>query len=264
MTDVTAELVVALEVQELLTMLDDYFDRYIGATSEADMSLEELLISRSRTILAALARAKEAVGEGQTDQLVDRFAEALKEKLRAAEAKYGYSDAWTRDDWAGNLRRDLLCHVWKGDPRDVAAYCAFAWHHGWSVAPEEQDDPIKDAYDRGWIAALARAKDGEWRHPSDVPQVKAGQPDWRIVAVRRAHNGQLYRFPALYLDKVSLWFEDDNEERSVTGWFSPVSGEDGETYHELLGEGDVLEAWRDLPSAPSDAILAALQEPGHG
>ena len=58
MTDVTAELVVALEVQELLTMLDDYFDRYIGATSEADMSLEELLISRSRTILAALARAK--------------------------------------------------------------------------------------------------------------------------------------------------------------------------------------------------------------
>ena len=113
-------------------------------------------------------------------------------------------------------------------------------------------------------AALARAKGGEWRHPSDVPQVKAGQPDWRIVAVRRAHNGQIYRFPALYLDKVSLWFEDDNEERSVTGWFSPVSGEDGETYHELLGEGDVLEAWRDLPSAPSDAILAALQEPGHG
>ncbi|HEH6364040.1 TPA: hypothetical protein SHS77_005889, partial [Raoultella planticola] len=25
----------------------------------------------------------------------------------------------------------------KGDPRDVAAYCAFMWWHGWSTKPAE-------------------------------------------------------------------------------------------------------------------------------
>lgn len=66
-----------------------------------------------------------------TADLVDRFAKAMKEKLEKAEAKYGYSDGWLADDWHDDLVRDLAAHVQKGDPRDVAAYCAFAWHHGW-------------------------------------------------------------------------------------------------------------------------------------
>jgi len=70
-----------------------------------------------------------------TDDLVDRFAVALKEKLAAAEQKYGYDDTWREDDWRDDLVEKLQEHVLKGDPRDVAAYCAFAWHHGWSVAP---------------------------------------------------------------------------------------------------------------------------------
>lgn len=28
-------------------------------------------------------------------------------------------------------------HIAKGDPRDVAAYCAFMWWHGWSTKPAE-------------------------------------------------------------------------------------------------------------------------------
>lgn len=72
-----------------------------------------------------------------TDDLVDRFAVALKEKLRAAEKKYGYSDEWKHDDWRADLIACLQGHVEKGDPRDVAAYCAFAWHHGWSITPPD-------------------------------------------------------------------------------------------------------------------------------
>ncbi len=68
-------------------------------------------------------------------ELVTRFSAALLEKLRAAEAKYGYSDNWKRGGWRDELAADLLEHVGKGDPRDVAAYCAFAWHHGWSIDP---------------------------------------------------------------------------------------------------------------------------------
>jgi hypothetical protein len=75
-----------------------------------------------------------------TADLIDRFAKALKEKLERAEAKYGYSDGWLADDWHPDLVRDLAAHVQKGDPLDVAAYCAFAWHHGWPTA-DYRDDP---------------------------------------------------------------------------------------------------------------------------
>lgn len=86
------------------------------------------LASRAQSLAASLT-------PGTTDDLVDRFAAALKDKLRAAEAKYGYNDGWLRDDWQSDLIANLSEHVRKGDPRDVAAYCAFAWHHGWSVSP---------------------------------------------------------------------------------------------------------------------------------
>ncbi|MGL4650428.1 MAG: hypothetical protein ACRC1H_13555, partial [Caldilineaceae bacterium] len=63
-------------------------------------------------------------------ELVQRFAVALAEKLAAAEKKYGYSDKWAESDWMDECRAKLVEHVAKGDPRDVAAYCAFLWHHG--------------------------------------------------------------------------------------------------------------------------------------
>jgi hypothetical protein len=66
-----------------------------------------------------------------TQSLVIRFAEALAKKLADAEKKYGYSNGWLNDDWELECRKHLLEHISKGDPRDVAAYCAFMWHHGW-------------------------------------------------------------------------------------------------------------------------------------
>ena len=73
-----------------------------------------------------------------TAKLVCDFAEAVAEKLRRAEVKYGYLDAWKLDHWRDGCAAELLRHVHKGDPRDVAAYCAFAWFHGWSVTPAAQ------------------------------------------------------------------------------------------------------------------------------
>jgi hypothetical protein len=75
-----------------------------------------------------------------TANLVVRFAQALGEKLAGAERKYGYADSWLDDHWRGDLVAKLAEHVQKGDPRDVAAYCAFAWHHGWSIAPDHLGD----------------------------------------------------------------------------------------------------------------------------
>jgi len=72
-----------------------------------------------------------------TADLVRRFSVALAEKLAAAEQKYGYSDNWARPDWMDECRQHLLDHIAKGDARDVAAYCAFLWHHGERTAPAQ-------------------------------------------------------------------------------------------------------------------------------
>ncbi|HGO6126546.1 hypothetical protein QZM82_31840 [Burkholderia cepacia] len=69
----------------------------------------------------------------RTVDLVRRFSTALATKLAQAEHKYGYADAWAAPDWMDECREQLLRHVAKGDPRDVAAYCAFLWHHGEST-----------------------------------------------------------------------------------------------------------------------------------
>ncbi|ABR10595.1 BcepNY3gp60 [Burkholderia phage BcepNY3] len=112
-----------------------------------------------------------------TAKLVRRFARALANKLLSAQRKYGYSDNWMRDDWADECRAELVRHIQKGDPRDVAAYCAFLWHHNESTAAAAaagqeavatlHDDghytwnpkvPRPDGYDRaGWRMSVYTA-----------------------------------------------------------------------------------------------------------
>jgi len=79
--------------------------------------------------------------EERLRRLVADFSAALLEKLLASEAKYGWRGGWTQDGWEEDLQRDLLRHVAKGDPRDVAAYCAFAWSHGWPTAKADPEAP---------------------------------------------------------------------------------------------------------------------------
>jgi len=88
-----------------------------------------------------------------TLNLVARFASALAAKLAQAERKYGYSDGWASREWMDECRSKLLEHVAKGDPRDVAAYCAFLWHHGERT---ELTHP-EDASAKGLACALTRA-----------------------------------------------------------------------------------------------------------
>jgi hypothetical protein len=74
-----------------------------------------------------------------TEDLICRFSDALRDKLSAAEKKYGYSDGWASPDWMDQCRRHLDQHVAKGDPRDVAAYCALLWHHGEPTTKRDRD-----------------------------------------------------------------------------------------------------------------------------
>lgn len=76
-----------------------------------------------------------------TVELVSKLAFRLAIKLRKAEKKYGYSDGWRSDNWMEECQKALAEHVAKGDPLDVAAYCAFCMHHGWSTAAPQPTAP---------------------------------------------------------------------------------------------------------------------------
>ena len=85
--------------------------------------------------------------QGEPDELsalVSRFAQVLLAKLRVAEEKYGHNDAWLRNPDFDGMRRELREHVAKGDPRDVAAYCAFLWYHEESTASEGESERLAD------------------------------------------------------------------------------------------------------------------------
>lgn len=96
---------------------------------------------------ALLAEAREAQHKASwlpdlhpdTNALVDRFAKAMKEKLLKAQQKYNYGAHWATTDWEDECRDNLKQHIGKGDPLDVANYCAFMWHHGWpTVEPKPE------------------------------------------------------------------------------------------------------------------------------
>lgn len=78
--------------------------------------------------------ARELILHPTTHALVMRFCDALMEKLSAAEQKYGWTTDWTKDDWEADCQRQLMGHIARGDPLDVAAYAAFCWHHRWSTS----------------------------------------------------------------------------------------------------------------------------------
>lgn len=103
-------------------------------------------------LLQELAAWNEPTLHPATAALVHRFAKALADKLAAAEKKYGYSDGWLQTDWMDECREKPMEHIAKGDPRDVAAYCAFLWHHGAStneplpISPKEWTEQAKQRY----------------------------------------------------------------------------------------------------------------------
>lgn len=99
----------------------------------------------------------------RTADLVKRFAVALAKKLRLAEEKYGFGDGWADDHWEKECLAHFHSHIEKGDPRDVAAYCAFMWHHGWITAPDDKWQSIDTApHSTRVLLGWRDWRDGSW------------------------------------------------------------------------------------------------------
>jgi hypothetical protein len=70
----------------------------------------------------------------KTEDAVLAFAQALLDKARAAELKYGYGSDWTSDKWSqDNAEDEIIEHLRKGDPIDVGLLCAFFLKNGWDT-----------------------------------------------------------------------------------------------------------------------------------
>lgn len=126
-----------------------------------------------------------------------------------------------------------------------------------------------------------KAAQSVWNKPNELPPVAVGHQGWFWVAVRRAHNGKVYSFPATYLNNMLLSNEfGDHEARSgnhysygpldedegcfpATGWHDAQEhGEYDCMYSPLLTEDDdELVAWRAVPDYGSPDDLQATTQP---
>jgi hypothetical protein len=155
-----------------------------------------------------------------TKALVSGFATALAEKLHAAEQKYGYSNGWDNPDWMDECRAKLREHLDKGDPRDVANYCAFLWYHGASTK-----QPVTTGAIVGEIVNARHAEAMRKLYPStpsqERPQVsEAGDVETREILLRTARLMiTLYRGAAYKLRQYNVptpiaeveWFRENEK-----------------------------------------------------
>ncbi|SXK31217.1 RelE family toxin-antitoxin system [Klebsiella pneumoniae] len=120
---------------------DDYGlrEKGVGLADFVDWQANRIAELESRTVKPAPVIPSEL--HPDTQKLVTDFCTALAEKLYKAQLKYGYDADWKQDGWPSQCQTHFHQHIAKGDPRDVAAYCAFMWWHGWSTKPAECLEP---------------------------------------------------------------------------------------------------------------------------
>jgi len=76
----------------------------------------------------------------ETMELVLQFSAVMAKKLYKAQVEYEGrkepAEGWMNPDREQLYREQLRHHMEKGDPIDVANFCAFMWYHGWSTASD--------------------------------------------------------------------------------------------------------------------------------
>jgi hypothetical protein len=136
----------------------------------------------------------------KTADFVDRFAAALKVKLSQAEQKYGYSDGWSRRDWLDECRKCLREHVEKGDPRDVAAYCAFLWHHGTKTVNTRHSDAAP------WITDVGHYTTPPAMQPQPRTEVQIDIPAEMVAWLRKRRDDFVAEFGSVDPETGTLEF----------------------------------------------------------
>ena len=133
--------------------------------------------------LERIFAAAESPLHPDTESLVSRFAAAMRNKLANAERKYGYSNLWANGDWMDECRTKLVEHLNKGDPLDVANYCAFLWHHGEHCKPLNDELKATEIRQlRGLLTEAVALRDfPRWPFPGGEETAKKRADLWRRI-----------------------------------------------------------------------------------
>ncbi|WIY54106.1 Lar family restriction alleviation protein [Devosia sp. YIM 151766] len=146
------------------------------------------------------------------------------------------------------------------------SYVAFPPDGGdarYEIASPDEDDAFP-VYLSPPSKAVMITDEVTWFSPEIPPSIPNGSDRYFIVAVRRAQSGNVWTFPAIYLNAYPLEFEvcecetEHDEGCPTTGWYTASSeGEYDENYSALLSPGDELVAWSEIQLHPLDARRAA-------
>lgn len=143
-----------LEIKNILSGFEDGYDTVDDKENYEAMRGAQLIIDELISLRDQLEAERQRAADAQTllmpdglhentKALVIGFANAMAEKLYKAEQKYGWSDAWMQSDWQDKCLTDFNHHITKGDPLDVANYCAFMHFHGWPTALKGDQVPVE-------------------------------------------------------------------------------------------------------------------------
>lgn len=170
----------------------------------------------------------------RTAALVHSFATALAAKLRKAQDK-GWSDEWTDKDRIAGQQAELVAHVGKGDPLDVAAFAAFLWFHGarTSLAGYVRGDEFRQmrrrAEDAERTLASERGHRGALRAKLSAAQMQLVGANSQLDALQSKHHNLQADAAMLAAEPVELREQFDAEVRQIT--------EDFEASARLIADG---------------------------
>lgn len=91
--------------------------------------------------------------------LLQRLADDFLAKMIHNQQKYGYSNEWLTTDWEDECRQEMMRHIEKGDPLDVAIYAAFMLYRGWST---KQRTPTQEAANPPEVSGDVQKKAETW------------------------------------------------------------------------------------------------------
>lgn len=166
---------------------------------------------------------RSSAGSDPLEDLVARFSKALLAKLKLAQAN-GRS-GWEHDDWERQCQEGLLRHVAKGDPRDVAAYCAFMWHHGWITAAPRHLGAVSEQL-TAFSRSATEPQSIAWR-----PMEEASKQSRVLYINRYGEVGHCSWYEAKNEGEEACWWDDERDDEVVPlgwmpqlpAWSSPVS-----------------------------------------
>lgn len=203
-----------------------------------------------------------------TARLVSKLAFRLAIKLRKAEQKYGYSDGWRDDRWKDECQKALAEHVVKGDPLDVAAYCAFCLHHDWpTAAPMLNGLTASEPSYRDKAQKLLDAAHDFWQSSSPRVAVRwlSASDDALVIFTRGEYRETLMsNIDKLPGESVTWLIGEADEDRpelrygqraaSETAETASVAGLTAKRYVEIERPGSaplIVEAQGEVPAEPS-------------